>query len=73
MLVTKKSQISGKEHTLDLPTVTEERLARCWDQNKGGSEHIQDVFPELNADEREFLKTGITAEEWAEMFGDEDE
>ena len=29
---------------------------------------IQDAFPFLNADEREFLMTGFTTEEWDEMF-----
>ena len=31
---------------------------------------IQDVFPELNADQREFLLTGATPEEWEEIFGE---
>ena len=30
--------------------------------------HIQDAFKKLSADEREFLLTGITPEEWAQMF-----
>jgi len=29
---------------------------------------IQDAMPNLSADEREFIKTGITAEEWDDMF-----
>jgi|TARA_B100000131_G_scaffold240447_1_gene232745 hypothetical protein len=32
---------------------------------------IQDAMPHLNADEREFIKTGITPEEWDETFGEE--
>ena len=32
---------------------------------------IQDAFPELSADAREFIKTGITPEEWEAMFGEE--
>tara|TARA_R100000008_G_C3472313_1_gene109604 strand:- start:178 stop:333 length:156 start_codon:yes stop_codon:yes gene_type:complete len=35
-------------------------------------ELIQDVFPNLSDDQREFLKTGITAEEWEEAFGEEE-
>tara|TARA_R110002012_G_scaffold118979_1_gene267950 strand:- start:386 stop:556 length:171 start_codon:yes stop_codon:yes gene_type:complete len=31
---------------------------------------IQDAFPNLTPDEREFLKTGITPDEWDAMFGD---
>lgn len=34
---------------------------------------LQDAFPNLNADEREFVKSGITAEEWDEMFGGPEE
>lgn len=30
---------------------------------------IQDCFPYLSADEREFIKTGATAEEWAKATG----
>jgi len=30
---------------------------------------MQDAFPFLSADEREFLISGTTPEEWAEMFG----
>ncbi len=38
----------------------------------GGKERIQDVFPHLTADEREFLMTGITAKEWKDAFGEEE-
>src|SRR5215475_13475552 len=74
MKVTRKSQLSGIEHTLDLPTVTQERLDECWSQSSTGEgKHIQDVFPELTADEREFLMTGVTAEEWAAAFPPEED
>jgi len=29
---------------------------------------IQDCFPGLSADEREYIKTGITADEWENLF-----
>lgn len=29
---------------------------------------VQEAFPNMNADDREFLITGITPEEWAAMF-----
>ena len=32
---------------------------------------IQDAFPFLNADEREFLMTSLTTDEWAKLFGTE--
>ena len=31
-------------------------------------ELLQTAFPNLTADEREFIKTGITADEWDSMF-----
>tara|TARA_R110000796_G_scaffold1199_2_gene4741 strand:- start:767 stop:925 length:159 start_codon:yes stop_codon:yes gene_type:complete len=34
---------------------------------------IQEAMPNLSVEEREFLMTGITAEEWEGMCGDEDE
>ena len=30
---------------------------------------IQNAFPNLNKDEREFLITGITPDKWVEIFG----
>lgn len=33
---------------------------------------VQDAFPGLTAEEREFLMTGMTPEEWAEIFGEEE-
>lgn len=34
---------------------------------------VQDAFPMLSADYREFLISGITPEEWEKMFGGGDE
>jgi len=34
---------------------------------------IQDAFPKLDADQREFLITGLLPEEWEEKFPAEDE
>jgi len=35
-------------------------------------ELIQDIFPTLDADQREFIQTGITPSEWAEIFAPEE-
>lgn len=48
--------------------VTEAQLDR-WE----AGELIQDVFPDLSPDDREFLMTGVTAEEWAEFVGDDED
>lgn len=65
MLLTKKSPMSGKEHTMDLP-ITEEDLMLY----ENGSQCIQDAFPMLTASQREFILTGIIDEEWDELFAE---
>lgn len=63
---------SGKENTMELD-VTQEQLDQCWSQNaRREGKHIQDVLPHLTPDEREFLMTGSTPEEWKEIFGDDE-
>jgi len=47
--------------------VTQDQLNR-FDQPAHIRETIQDIFPNLLPDEREFIKTGITSEEWDNLF-----
>ncbi len=63
MLITKTSQYSGKVRSIDVD-VTEEQINRY----NTGQCTLQDCFPNLSADEREFIKSGITAEEWEALF-----
>lgn len=63
MKITRVSILSGKSTTMDLP-VTEEQLSR---HEQG--EFIQKAFPHLSADQREFIKTGITPDEWRDRLG----
>lgn len=63
MQVTKRSSITGKEHTLEID-ITQEQ----WNRWKAG-ELIQDVCPHLSVDDREYLISGATKEEWASFFG----
>jgi hypothetical protein len=62
MKVTKTSMVSGITRTMDIP-VTEAQF-KAWE----GGMMIQHAMPNLTADEREFIKTGITAEEWEATF-----
>lgn len=62
MEITRTSLASGITRTLDLP-VTQEGLDRWM-----GGEAIQKVFPHLTPDQREYIMTGITGEEWDEIF-----
>lgn len=69
MKVTKQSQFTGKFHTRELDITMEQWLR--WDNGQGP--HVQDCFPHLSADDREFILTGVTPEEWEAAFGDEEE
>lgn len=62
MRITKTSKLTGIIHTLEIDVT--DRMIERW---KGGV-YIQAVMPHLSADEREFLMTGITADEWANAF-----
>lgn len=73
MLITRISIISGVKHTLDIPITPEEYEVYLFKVACGIEDKIQREFPNLNADQKEFLFSGITPEEWAEMFPDEDE
>lgn len=64
--VRRKSILSGKYSTMYLD-VTEEQLQR----HRNG-ELIQDVFPHLPAEEREFIMSGITPKEWEKIYGESD-
>jgi len=67
MIVRRTSRFSGQVHEMDLD-ITEAQL-REWE----GGALIQEVFPHLTTDEREFIMTGITPKEWDEAFGEDDE
>ena len=65
MKITKTSALSGIEHTMDIPC-TKQQLGRYYT----GINLVQDVFPELNSEQREFLITGITPDEWKKAIED---
>jgi len=66
MLLTKKSPLTGQENTLELPITEEE-----YDMWINSNVSIQNAFPTLTPDQREFMKTGYTAEDWAFIFKDD--
>lgn len=70
MLVTKRSQVTGKTNTMDI-NVTIAQLDRI-DIRSYTKELIQDIVPDISKEEREFLMTGITPDEWKNMFGDDE-
>lgn len=62
--VTRTSKFSGITRTLEF-NITQDQIDKY---NEGL--HIQKAFPNLTSDEREFILTGITKEEWDEMCKD---
>lgn len=69
MKITKISQLTGKEHTMDID-VNQYEMIRI--ENRFHSkELIQNIVPNLSMSEREFLMTGITSEEWDNTFGED--
>ena len=67
MKVTRLSEYSGKTHTMEME-VTPDQLREL----QYGNQLIQNLLPHLTSDEREFLMTGITADEWFDMFDTSD-
>jgi hypothetical protein len=67
MNITRTSLLTKVTRTRDI-NVTPEQMARY----EAGMK-IQDAFPHLNADDREFILSGITPEEWDEHMGEDDE
>lgn len=63
MQITRRSPLTHKITTMDLD-ITHEQITR-WQVDH---ELIQNVMPDLTPDEREFIMTGYTAEDWKAMF-----
>jgi hypothetical protein len=67
MLIKRRSMLSMEVHEMEI-NVTPEQIER-WERGM----LIQDAMPHLTNAEREFIKTGITSEEWDKEFGTDDD
>ena len=67
MQITRTSIFSGNTNTMEL-NVTQEQLT-AWESGV----NIQVAMPQLDADERECIKRGVTPTEWNELFGEEED
>ena len=65
-LFTRRSALTGRLNTREID-VCPEAVRRWIDQGPGG-EHVQRAFPELSADDREFIAFGHTPEEYDEAM-----
>lgn len=63
MLIKMSSMLTGKIHEREID-VTPEQLKK-WREGM----LIQDAMPHLSADDREYLISGATPEEWDKAFG----
>lgn len=70
VVVNRRSPFTGKESSMRLAISGEEYNCRFKSWQAGTL--IQDAFPMLSASEREFIKTGISPEEWDAMFGEDE-
>ena len=66
--VTRQSVITKKMNTMELP-ITQENLDTY---ETVGDILIQDAFPNLSVEQREFILSGITPQEWNDTFGEEE-
>lgn len=66
--VTRKCPFTGEVKTRALDVTIDELTA----YDRGGI-LLQNAFPRLNAEEREFVKTGIDGEAWKKYVGGGDE
>ena len=62
MKITRTNPLNGEVNTLNIE-VTDAQIAAY-----AAGALIQNAFPNLSVDDREFIKTGHTAESWEEMF-----
>jgi len=64
MRILRTSRLTGNTSAMNID-ITQAQLDAWVDGSL-----IRDVMPNISADEREFIITGITPDEWDAMFGD---
>lgn len=71
MIITRTSPYTGETNAMDID-VTEAQMAE-FNSGPRNRRLIQQIFPDLSATEREFIKTGYTQSDWDAMFPTEEE
>lgn len=71
--ITKTSMLSRKTRTMEFEQYTAEEFEKRLLAYNNGKLLLQEAFPELSNSAREFIKTGITDEEWDEYMGGSDD
>ena len=65
MMITKTSPFTGTTCTKEIPVT----ISQLEDWQSGTL--IQQAMPNISANDREFIMTGITAKEWNDLFGED--
>jgi len=68
MYIKRKSVITGIERTRSIPVNPDDYIA--WQAGLGS---VQDLMPYLIDNDREFILSGITPEEWDDAFAESEE
>lgn len=71
MILKKFNPLFCSDFEMEIP-ISEEEFYICYEKFQNG-EMIQNAFPMLNADQREFILTGTLPEQWDEMFQEDPE
>jgi len=66
--IERRSPLTGKMNTMSLYISISQLLS--WERKEG---LIQDIMPDLNNHEREFLISGCTKEDWINLYGEDDD
>ena len=66
--VTRISPLTGNVNKMYLD-ISQEQIAE-WNAPAEERRLIQDIFPNLNDDEREFIMTGYTPADWRQLHGE---
>lgn len=67
MLLKKRSVFTGREVEMEIDCTPEDVVR--WQRSR---RPIQEMIPGLTSNEREFLLSGATPQEWDELFDDRD-
>lgn len=71
--ITKTSMLSGVTRTMEFKAYEQDEFDTRLLAWRRGDKLIQEAFPELSNSAREFIKTGITSEEWDKYMGEDDD
>jgi len=67
--ITKTSELTGITRTLQIKAYDQDDFDRRLIAWRDGRVLLEEALPNVSADAREFIKTGITAEEWDKATG----